>query len=134
MSLQSGFSQFGQIQVKAWEGKNMEANTAANDDGEENFEVDIRFVFSFDNCFNTQEPTKHGQTGGTAGNSMGRGGGTAGNSMATLLTLIGADTLVTMQLIRLIFTEMKIVPGLVVVFCVVYWTIGILLYSDVFRT
>ena len=80
-------------------------------------------MFSFDNSFNIQEPTKHGQTGGTAGNSM-----------VTLLTLIGADTLVTLQLIRLIFTEMKIVPGLVVVFCAIYWTIGILLYSDVFRT
>ena len=80
-------------------------------------------MFSFDNCFNTQEPRKPGQPGGTAGNSK-----------VTLLTMIGADTGVTMQLIRLIFTEMKIVPGLVVVFCVIYWTIGILLYSDVFRT
>ena len=80
-------------------------------------------MFSFDNCFNTQEPGKPG-----------RPGGTAGNSMVTLLTMIGAGTGVTMQLIRLIFTEMKIVPGLVVVFCVIYWTIGILLYSDVFRT
>ena len=41
------FFKLGQIQVKAWKGRKMEANTVANDDKGEDLAVDIKICVFF---------------------------------------------------------------------------------------